>query len=59
MLTRTLLAIVAGTLAVGALAGPAMAATDTSGDQSVRKAGGDPQEIIAVLRAGTERIIAI
>ena len=40
---------IAGTLAGGALAGPAMAAGDGDPDASLRKAGGDTEYIIAIL----------
>jgi len=49
-LRKTLAAAVAGALTAGALAGPALAATDGSGDASlitVRKAGGQQQYLTA------------
>ena len=45
----------AGTLAGGALAGPAMAASDAdSPAPTVRKAGGDQHEYLTVRKAGGE-----
>ena len=50
---RALVTAIAGALAAGALAGPAMASTgDGSSDITCRKAGDKPSESITVRKAG-------
>ena len=48
---------IAGTLAGGALAGPAMAASDAdSPGLTMRKAGGEPPEFVTLRKAGGEPV---
>ena len=54
---RALGVAIAGVLAAGALAGPAMAASDDErGDPQCRKAGEKPLEYLTVREAGSDEI---
>jgi|tagenome__1003787_1003787.scaffolds.fasta_scaffold20291532_2 hypothetical protein len=56
---RALVTAIAGALAAGALAGPAMAAGDDgSSAPDCRKAGEKPTESLTVRKAGAERDVA-
>ena len=46
---------IAGVIAAGALATPAMAASDTGSVASARKAGGDQHDLVTMRKAGGDK----